>query len=592
MTRTTLKHILRIVLIWVVALGLCLVFRPDQFLLRAAQVVNRASTPQRQPASKDTTPKASSAIVFENIAARSGVDFVLKNSVTQVNYSIETMIGGAGVFDYNNDGLLDIYFPNGARIPDMDKSDPSFYNHLYRNNGDGTFTDVTEQAGLKGNAYSNGVAAGDYDNDGYVDLYVAGFDCNQLFHNNGDGTFTDVTEKAGVTGIHPKYGKTWAITAGWFDYNNDGYLDLFVNNYLNYPLTTALHCNVRGIPAYCSPIYYDPLPNVLYHNNGNGTFTDVSEESQIEAHAGRGMGIAFADYDGDGFTDVFVSNDTFRNFLFHNNGNGTFDEVALLSGVAYNENGTTVAGMGADFRDLDNDGKPEISHTAMWGDTFPLYGNLGNYFEDITSSSGMAVLSRPLTAWGTGAFDFDNDGFKDLLAACAAILDNSEQIEHRPFKLPNALFRNNGDGTFSDVGPQAGLSFNEPAAHRGAAFGDFNNDGKVDVVVVVLNGKTQLFLNRSTNNNHWLLLKLVGTKSNRDGLGARIKITPSRGMPQYNEATTAVGYNSSSDKRVHFGLGPAMSVDEIEIKWPRGITQTLTNVAAGQILTVREPEGK
>jgi len=581
---------LRILGLGIVAVGLFVGIQPGGSLSGSGQSVRTVPAVKGLASRPKSAPEPASTIRFENVIDRSGIQFVLRNSITPQRYYIETMIGGAAVFDYNNDGLLDIYFPNGARIPDMDKSDPSFHNRLYRNNGDGSFADVTERAGLRGSCYSNGVAVGDYDNDGYEDLYVAGFNCNQLFHNNGDGTFTDVTEKAGVAGIHPKYGKTWAITAGWFDYNNDGYLDLFVNNYLKYSLATAPRCKVREYPAYCSPENFEALPNVLYRNNGDGTFTDVSEESQIAKQAGKGMGIAFADYDGDGFTDVFVSNDSFRNFLFHNNGNGTFDEVALLSGVAYNENGTTVAGMGADFRDLDNDGRPDIFHTAMWADTFPLYRNLGNYFDDITSSSGMAVLSRPLTAWGTGAFDFDNDGFKDLFAACSAILDNSEEIEHRPFKLPNSVFRNFGDGTFADVGPQAGPSFNVPEAHRGAAFGDFDNDGKIDVAVVVLNGRPQLFLNRSTNNNHWLLIKLVGTKSNRDGLGAHLKITLPDGKSQYNEATTAIGYNSSSDKRVHFGLGSATSVERIEIAWPSGIKQTLTHVAADQILTVREPE--
>ena len=492
--------------------------------------------------SKPDSSKSNSTVLFENVIARSGIDYVLKNSRSAVRYYYETMIGGAAVFDFNNDGLLDVFFPNGATIPELEKADPSFYNRLYHNNGDGTFTDVTERAGVKGLGYSMGVATGDYDNDGFVDLYVCGVNYNQLLHNNGDGTFADVTAKAGVGGTHPKFGKTWAITAGWFDYNNDGFLDLFVNNYLNYSIATAPHCQIQGVPAYCSPNNFDPLPNFLYRNNGDGTFTDVSEASQIAKHHGKGMGMAFADYNNDGFVDVFISNDSFPNFLFKNNGDGTFKEMALLLGVAYNENGRTVAGMGADFRDLDNDGKPEIFHTAMFADTFSLYRNLDDQFEDATRASGLAIPSSRLTAWGAGIFDFDNDGFKDIFTSCAAILDNSMEIEQRPFLLPHALFRNNGNFTFTDVAQQAGPTFTVPAAHRGAAFGDFNNDGKMDVVVVVLNGKTELFLNRSGNRNHWLLINLAGTTSNRDGLGTRIKITTAEGSstttPRQPSATT------------------------------------------------------
>ena len=542
---------------------------------------------QASAASKAQSGPGSGLILFENTLSRSGIDFVLKNSVTEIKFSIETMMGGVAAFDYDNDGFLDIYFPNGATIPGMDKSNPAYFNRLYHNNGNGTFTDVTEKAGLKGIGYCMGVAAGDYDNDGFVDLYVCGYNYNQLFHNNGDGTFSDVTEKAHVTGEIPKHGKVWAITAGWIDYNNDGLLDLFVNSYLNYSISTAPHCKLQDIPAYCSPNNFEGLPNILYRNNGDGTFTDVSEQSGIAQHAGKGMGIALADYDDDGFEDIFVSNDTFRNFLFHNNGNGTFSEVAILNGVAFNEMGRTVAGMGADFRDLNNDGKPEIFHTAMFGDTFPLYKNLGDQFEEVTSMSGLTVQTSRLTAWGVGIFDFDNDGFKDIFTADAAILDNSMEIEHRPYELPNSLFRNNGNSTFKDVGPLAGPDFNVPMAHRGTAFGDFNNDGKIDAVVVVLNSKPQILMNRTNNGNHWLLISLIGTKSNRDGLGAKIKLTTVVGT-QYNHATTTVGYNSSSDKRVHFGLGAADKAERIEIRWTSGTEQILTEVKADQILTVTE----
>jgi hypothetical protein len=558
----------------------------------AQEVVSpSAVTHSQTPVSKlhaNTVMPIASAIEFENVIKASKIKFILKNSVSPQRYSIETMTGGVAVFDYNNDGFLDIFFTNGAAIPSLEKSDPSYYNRLFRNNGDGTFTDVTESAGLKGIGYSMGVAAGDYDNDGFVDLYVTGVNYNQLFHNNGDGTFTDVTAKASVSGIIPESGKAWSITAGWFDYNNDGLLDLFVVNYLDYDIHTAALCNQDGVPAYCSPNGFQGTHNILYRNNGDGTFTDVSAQSHISQYIGKGMGVAFADYDDDGFTDIFVSNDTFQNFLLHNNGDGTFTDVALEAGVAFTGNGKTVAGMGADFRDLDNDGKPEIFHTAMFGDTFPLYRNLGGgQFEDATSRAGLTTLTSRFTAWGTGAFDFDNDGRKDLFAATSDILDNADAVVHRPYALPNLLLRNKGNLTFEDVSATAGAAFSVPAAHRGTAFGDFNNDGKIDIVVTVLNGPPELLMNRTRDQNHWIILKLVGVKSNRDGLGTKVKISTSHG-DQYNEATTAVGYNSSSDKRVHFGLGDATVIDKIELAWPSGVKQILNNVKADQILTVTE----
>jgi len=540
---------------------------------------------------------ASSAatIRFENVIAQSKIKFTLKNSVSPQRYTFETMAGGVAVFDYNNDGLLDIFFTNGAAIPSLEKTGPEYWNRLFRNNGDGTFTDVTEKAGLKGIGYSMGVAAADYDNDGFVDLYVTGVNRNQLFHNNGDGTFTDVTEKAGVTGIIPKYGKAWSIAAGWLDYNNDGRLDLFVVNYLNYDIKTATLCRNQGLPAYCSPVDFLGMPNILYRNNGDGTFTDVSEPSHISKYVGKAMGLAFDDYDDDGFTDIFVSNDTFENYLLHNNGDGTFTNVALSAGVAYNAFGNAIAGMGAEFVDINNDGLPDIFETAMFGEGFPLYRNLGHgQFEDVTAATSLAALTSRSTAWGVGVFDFDNDGYKDLFTANSDILDNSMELAHRSYPLPDRVFRNQGNLTFEDVSANAGASFQVPAPHRGAAFGDLDNDGKIDAVVSVLNGPPEIWMNRSakgstSNPNHWIILKLVGLKSNRDGLGTKIKVTTSLGT-QYNHATTTGSYNSSNDKRVHFGLGWAAVVDSIELTWPSGVKQVLKNVKADQIVTVTESE--
>ncbi len=583
-------------------LALCLLWSFLSLSAQASPASVQAPAPHRATQAGRAAPgkegarkavQAASAIQFENVIEQSKIKFTLKNSVSPQRYTFETMAGGVALFDYNNDGLLDIFFTNGAAIPSLEKSDASYSNRLFRNNGDGTFTDVTEKAGLQGIGYSMGVAAGDYDNDGFVDLFVTGVNRNQLFHNNGDGTFTDVTEKAGVGGIVPKLGKAWSVAAGWFDYDNDGRLDLFVVNYLNYNIKTAAHCVQQGLPAYCSPVDFLGTPNILYHNNGDGTFTDVSEQSHISQYVGKGMGLAFADYDNDGFTDVFVSNDTFENYLFHNNGDGTFTNVALLAGVAYNAYGKAIAGMGADFRDIDNDGRPDIFETAMFGEAFPLYKNLGEgQFRDVTATAGLSALTSRSTAWGAGIFDFDNDGNKDLFTANADILDNAMELAHRPFAEPNRVFRNKGNLAFEDVSAKAGTAFSVPAAHRGAAFGDLNNDGKIDVVVTVLNGPPEIWMNRSNtqnggNRNHWIILKLVGVKSNRDGLGTKVKITTSLGT-QYNQATTAVSYSSSSDKRVHFGLGSAGVVDSIELTWPSGVKQVLKNVKADQVLTVTE----
>lgn len=572
------------------AVSLLLLMLGPAGLGRTATRESRAekSAPQNRMPASQRAISGNAAITFENMIAQSKINFVLRNSRSPERYSIETMTGGVAVFDYDNDGWLDIYFTNGASIPSLSKTSPNYYNRLFHNNRDGTFTDVTENAGLTGLGYAMGVAAGDYDNDGFVDLYVTGFDHNQLFHNNGNGTFTDVTIKAGVTGRLSNGKKPWSVTGGWLDYNNDGLLDLLVVNYLDYDIKTAHRCSNQGLPTYCSPNGFEGTPNILYRNNGDGTFTDVSKESHISQYLGKGMGVAFADYDNDGFTDIFISNDTFPSFLLHNNRNGTFTDMAMNAGVAYTENGETVAGMGADFRDLDNDGLPDIFHTAMFGNSFPLYRNLGDgKFEDATGATGITGLTARLTGWGTGSFDFDNDGNKDIFTANSAILDNAMEVEHRPFALPNGLFRNVGKLRFQDASLTAGSSFAVPAAHRGAAFGDLNNDGKIDVIVTVLNGAPEILMNRSINQNHWIILKLVGVADNRDGLGTKVKITTSRGS-QYNEATTAVGYNSSSDKRVHFGLGDSTVIERIDLTWPSGVKQVLRNVAADQILIVKE----
>jgi hypothetical protein len=533
---------------------------------------------------------ASGPIIFEEIAERSGLTFVSDSCPTPNKNQPETMVAGVALFDYDNDGYLDVYVVNGAAIPSLQKESPKYWNRLYHNNRDRTFTDVTEKAGLAGEGYGMGVAIGDYDNDGWPDIYVVNTGKNQLFHNNGDGTFTDVTDKAGVGGGMLDGKKMWSVSAAWVDYNNDGLLDLFVSNYCKWEVNKDPFCGPNpGLRAYCHPNNYANLPNSLYRNNGDGTFADVSAETGIAKYSGKGMGVAIADYDGDGFMDIFVANDNRPNFLFHNLGGKKFAEVALESGVAYVQNGSAISGMGADFKDVHNDGRPDIWHTAVENESFPLFQNLGGgQFLERTLQAHLAG-TRGMSGWGTGIFDFDNDGWKDLFVARSNVLDNVAQFSNRHYEEPNAVFRNLGNGKFQDVSDEAGPDFQKEAAHRGVAFGDIDNDGRIDAVVTVLNGKVKYFHNISKNSNHWILLKLVGKKSNRMGLGAQIRITGEDGTKQYNEATTAVGYACASDSRVHFGLGASKTIREIDIKWPSRIHQVLHNVAADQILTIEEP---
>ncbi|MCW5982960.1 MAG: CRTAC1 family protein [Bryobacteraceae bacterium] len=496
------------------------------------------------------------------------------------------MPAGVAVIDFDNDGLEDLYFINGASIPELAKTKPSYWNRLYRNEGNFRFTDVTERAGVAGEGFSMAVAAADYDNDGWTDLFVAGVNRNILFRNNGDGTFSDVTVKAGIAAAGPS--KPWSISAGWFDFDNDGHLDLFVVNYVKWSPTGDPYCGLpkQGYRCYCHPKHYEGLPNTLYRNNGDGTFTDVSETSGISAHVGKGMGLAFADYDGDGLIDVFVCNDTVRNFLFRNQGNGRFTETALRAGVALNEDGVALSSMGADFRDIDNDGKPDVFVTALSNETFPLFRNLGNgTFQDVTYASRLGFLSLPFGGFGGGVFDLNNDGWKDIFVAGSHVMDNEELFSSRASRQPNKIFANLGNGRFADAGGNSALRF-----HRGAAFGDFDNDGRIDVAVSCLNEPAELLRNASPGENNWLQLKLEGRRSNRDGIGAKVRLTQESGAVQYNHVTTSVGYASSSARRVHFGLGSDAAIKRIEIAWPSGARQTLDNVKANQLLRVVEPE--
>jgi hypothetical protein len=493
------------------------------------------------------------------------------------------------VFDYDNDGNLDIFFTNGADINTLKKDSAKYWNRLFRNNGDGTFTDVTEKAGLKGTGYDTGVAIGDYDNDGYEDIFVAGVYRNTLYHNNGDGTFTDVTEKAGLAEPPDKlYGPLWAVGGAWVDVNNDGLLDLFVVNYLQWDVHKEPFCSFEGKAEYCHPKYYGATPNQLFLNKGNGTFADVSVSSGIRAHAGKGMGVGVADYDGDGLPDLFVSNDKLFNSLFHNKGNLKFEEVAFEAGVALPEHGNLISGMGVDFRDLNNDGYPDIAVVALDAETFPLYQNdKKGGFVEITGKSGMAVLSNPMSGYSPNIADFDNDGWKDVFVSRGDV-QSMAMAARRHIEQPNTVFRKAGNGKWIALTEEAGFAAQPPRRHRGSAFGDFNHDGKLDLVVTALSAPAEIWINDSPDGNHWLELALRGTKSNRDGIGARIRITAS-GQSQFNSVSTASGYASSSAGPVHFGLGSAKIVDEIEIRWPSGTTQMLKSVAGDRIVQITEP---
>jgi enediyne biosynthesis protein E4 len=529
-------------------------------------------------------------IRLEDRQATSGIDFVLDNGTTPDKTVIEAVLGGVAVLDFDNDGLLDVFFTNGARIPGLVKDSPRFWNRLYRNQGDRTFRDVTERAGVRGEGYSMGAAAADFDNDGWTDLYVTGVNRNALLRNQGDGRFTDVTESAGVAGLGAGGKKLWSVGAAWLDYDHDGDLDLFVANYLDWSPERNRVCGMEGKRLSCSPTFYEGLPNLLYRNEGGGRFADVSRATGIGAHVGRGMSVAVADADGDGFVDVFVANDQVRNFLFRNVGGGAFVETGVEMGVAYTEDGVPVSGMGADFRDLDEDGRADVFLTALAGDRFPLYLNTAEgFFVPATHAAGLGFATITLSGWGTGAYDFDNDGRKELFTANAHVSENIEFYSHQRYRQANALFRREANGRFRDVAGETGAAMRRARAHRGCAFGDLDNDGRVDVVVSAIGEPPAVLYNVGGDGAHWLLLQLEGTKSNRDGLGATVKLTGESGRVQHNHATTAVGYASASDRRVHFGLGADRVAREVEVRWPSGTRQVLRDVAAGQVLKVKEP---
>ena len=525
---------------------------------------------------------------FVDITPATGIHFLHQAPHTSKKYLIETMGSGVALFDCDNDGLLDIFLVNGAPFADPtpkgtipQKTGPDYWNRMYRQKKDGTFEDVTEKAGLQGVGYGMGVAVADFDNDGYEDLYVTGYGGNHLYHNNGNCTFTDVTDKAGVGG------SGWSSSAAWVDLDKDGLLDLVVLRYVRWDWDD-LFCGSLDNRGYCHPDVFQPISMLVYHNDGDGRFKEVAEKVGL-AKPAKALGIAIADCDGDGWPDIFVANDSMVEFLFRNRGDGTFEEVGLQSGAAVDGDGRTYAGMGVDFSDYDNDGLPDLVVTDLANQMYSIYHNEGGLQFDYASyKSGIGVMTRLHSGWSVRFLDYDNDGWKDLLIAQGHDLDTVEKsYPQLRYREPMLLARYTGK-RFVDVSAMSGSIFHEAWVGRGMAIGDIDNDGRMDAVVTTNGGPVHVLRNETETSNHWLTLKLVGHKSNRDGLGSVVKVVTSKG-PQWVSVTTASGYLSASDSRAHFGLGADAVAAKIEIRWPSGILQVLTNVPADQILKVSEP---
>ena len=554
-------------------------------LLWFAQAVGTSVSGQTRP---ETPPAASPR--FTDITANSEITFQHFSSHTSKKYLIETMGSGAALFDFDNDGRLDLFLVNGAPIADPSpkgaipqKTDPKHWNRLYHQERDGTFKDVTEKAGVQGIGYGMGVAVADYDNDGYEDFYVTAYGANQLYHNNGGGTFTDVTARAGVAG------EGWSTSAAWVDLDNDGLLDLVVVRYLQWDFDD-IWCGEHkpGSRAYCHPDQFRPVPPLVYHNDGNGHFTEISQKSNL-AKPGKGLGIAIADYNHDGRIDVFIANDSVPEFLHENKGNGTFDEVGLISQSAVDVDGSSFAGMGVDFADYNNDGFPDLVVTTLAYQRFAIFKNNGDRtFLYASENSGLGPMTFLHSGWGVKFIDYDNDGKKDLLAGRGHVMDTVEQnFPQLRYREPLLLAKNTGT-RFVDVSSQAGSIFSQAWAARGLAIGDIDNDGRLDAVVTTNDGPAYVLHNETSTPNHWLTLKLIGHNSNRDAIGAEVKIVTPEGQ-QFATVTTAGSYLSSSDKRVHFGLGNTATLKSIDVRWPSGTRQTLTNVQGDRIVEIDEP---
>jgi hypothetical protein len=574
-------------------------------LAASGQQPTPSPSPQRtgKSYSADTLPKkppppapqAQSTVTFSDVTASSGISFKRAPSFTSLKYLLEAMGGGVAMFDYDNDGRLDLFFTNGAALKDPmpksdtpDKRDPKYWNRLYHQKSDGTFDDVTETSGLKGAGFGMGVAAADYDNDGRTDLYVTGYGGNYLYHNNGDGTFTEVTKKAGVGG------GGWSTSAGWIDYDRDGRLDLFVGRYVEWDFDAgSVYCGeIRpGYRAFCHPDNFKGATNILYHQRADGSFEDASAKSGIEEPGGKALGVALGDFDNDGFTDIFVANDSVRQSLYHNKGDGTFEDIAISSGAGYDENGKTYAGMGIDAGDYDNDGYLDIFITTLSNETYPLYHNDRDLsFTYATNSAGVGQITLLYSGWGAHFIDADNDGLRDLFVAQSHVLDTIEKTNpYLRYKQTPLLMRNTGKG-FVNVSASAGPAFGYLLSGRGAAFGDLNNDGQIDIVIASLDGAPVLLRNNGTK-NHWLGLSLVGSKSNRNGIGARVAVTDSTGRRQIFDVNTSGSYLASNDPRIIVGLGATARVRKVEVSWPSGIVQVITEPQLDHYLVINEPSG-
>jgi len=553
---------------------------------------------QQPTASKKTggesASPARSPVQFVDVTADLGINFVHQSSPTTQKYLVETMGAGVAVFDCDGDGRLDIFFVNGARIDDPMpkgalpvKDGPKYWNRLYRQKPDGTFEDVTAKSGLAGEGYGMGVAVGDYDNDGREDLYLTSFPSNHLYHNKGDCTFEDVTESAHVAG------SGWSASAAFVDIDNDGLLDLVVTRYLVWSFESNPYCgeHVVGHRGYCSPDIFYGISPILFHNDGGGHFSDVSEKAGFTKLEGKGLGIAIGDIDHDGLMDIVIANDAVREFLLHNQGGGVLKDIAVDSGTAVNEDGRVYSGMGVDLADYDNDGNPDIVITNLSDQKYALYHNSGNgSFTYETGPSGLGTITRPYAGWGIKFLDYDNDGWKDLFIAQGHVMDTIQlTFPHLRYLQPPLLLHNEAGKKFVDVSAQSGAVFQQKWAARGLAVGDLGNRGALDLVVSTNNGPAYVLRNVGGTRNHWLTLQLEGRESNRDGIGAEVKVVSASGGAQYAIVSTSGSYLSAGDRRLHFGLGSDTSVKSIEIHWPSGILQRLENVVANQILTVVEP---
>ena len=529
---------------------------------------------------------AESPILLRDVTNDTGITFVHTDGGSGLHYIIETVSAGLALFDYDCDGDIDIYFLNGAPLKGT-KIDVAPKNALYRNDGNWKFTDVTEKAGVGDTGYGLGVTIGDYDNDGDPDIYLNNYGPNVLYSNNGDGTFTDVTKKAGVDNGHQ-------VGAGacFLDMDKDGDLDLYVSVYLEFSYEKNVTLTTKGFAVYANPRYYPPVPDFLYRNNGDGTFTDVSKSSGVGNHAGWGMGIVCGDYDNDGDTDVFIGNDVAENFLFRNDGTGKFEEVGLMTATAYDIHGDEQGSMGVDCGDYDNDGFLDFYVTSYQGQLATLYRNLGTgMFEDVTLITGSGAGTLPHVTWGNSFVDFDNNGFRDIFIACGHLQDNVEKFDDTTtYTSRNILLMNTGDGKFVDISDQSGDGMKVKLSSRGAGFDDLDNDGDVDVVILNSRREPTILRNESPSKGHWLQVRLQGMKTNREGIGARVKVSAGD-LTLIDEVHSGRGYQSHYGTHLHFGLGNREKVDRIEVRWIGGQIDVFENIDVDQVITLIEGQG-